>query len=371
MTPTKLPYSIKKSGHALMTAIILAAGFSMALPTEAQQSRTGNSSKSISRNDAAHILKQAKILYDNGKFADVIKELEPIAALPGNTLTPEMKIDIYHTLGYAYYAENDYEKAIAQYTSLLNAPRGKDLDKCRALGLRGSCYERNGQNDEALKDYTTLANNKKFPAEWREGGLLDRGLLYEKMGKEKEALADYNELINSKKTEPDTKGMTYRLCAEIALRNKNYREALTLCDKGLKLNDVSNLQKTILYMTRAEAYAKSGNRDKALEDYASALKPSNRWSHLRARSYLDRLALYAPGEKGEEIIRDCTAILNLNPEAYPHFQAKALLLRAKEYTRQGLHVEAIIDYTNVTKIESPGPAHLKEATDALEELTKA
>lgn len=364
MTPTIIPSFVKKSGQsAIIAAIILTAGLGTPQTSEAQQSRTNNSSKSISRQDAANILKESKILFDNEDYAEVIKKLEPIAALPGNTLAPEMKIDIYDSLGYSYYSQGMDQKAIEQYSALLNAPRTKDEDKCRALIMRASCYQRGGQKEEALKNYTTLINNKKFSADWRERGLLNRGILYERMNKEKEAFADYQELINSKRTESDTKAMTYRLCAEMSLKHKNYDEAIAHCSNGLKLNGVTDLQKTILFMTRGEAYEKSGNTKNALGDYNSALKPSNTWSHLRAKVYIDRLALNATEMNAEEIIKDCTAILNLNnPPAAPGYQEQALLRRAKEYARQGRNAEAIADYSKVTDSE--------EAKSALEELTK-
>ncbi|MDR2430152.1 MAG: hypothetical protein LBD14_04565 [Puniceicoccales bacterium] len=67
-----------------------------------------------------------------------------------------------------------------------------------ALFNRGVTHGKKGERDKALADYTVVIDMKDVPAEQRAKALRNRGVTYKEKGEREKALADYTAVIDMK-----------------------------------------------------------------------------------------------------------------------------------------------------------------------------
>jgi len=125
--------------------------------------------------------KNAIKLEDVGKFKDAVILLEE-----AQNLDPK-NIEYPYELGYNYYAQKDYQKAVKYLEGLLKHPDVYD----QVFQLLGNCYDDMGKSDKAFEVYD--AGLKKFP---NSGKLyLEKGNVYWQKKEFEKALPFYEKGI--------------------------------------------------------------------------------------------------------------------------------------------------------------------------------
>jgi len=174
----------------------------------------------MANNEASAHLKKGKRLLDDGKCDEAILELD--RALVADNRSAEgyfHRANAYvhkgdrdrvtadesaeGNAGRAYDGKDDYEKAIADYTSALAInPAAPEI-----LCARGHAYRRKGDYARAIEDYTVALGVKP---DYRDA-LNSRGIVHYRMGNHKLAIKDWEAIL---RIDPDD--ATARQSIEIA-----------------------------------------------------------------------------------------------------------------------------------------------------------
>jgi lipoprotein NlpI len=172
----------------------------------------------------------------------------------------------YYNRGYEYDEKQEYERAIADYSSAIKInPR-----YTKAFFNRGLAFDNNEDYDRAIADYNEAINlDPKDPET-----LNNRGLSFFHKGDYARATADYNQSIamNPNYAKPySNRGLIYDRTGDYARAITDYNQAIAIDPKYFR---------AVLSRGTANLYARS--LDKALNDVtqASALKPKNAYAAL-------------------------------------------------------------------------------------------
>jgi Tfp pilus assembly protein PilF len=114
------------------------------------------------------------------------------------------------------------------------------------------------------------------------------------------------------------------------------------CTESLDRKIFQGRDRFYLFVNRAEAYFAQGDRQRALEDYNSAIKlaPKN------AKLYYNRGVFYAAQTNAEAALRDLDTALSINPKF-----VVALQQRAKIYLTQDNFDGALADYSEAVRLQ--------------------
>jgi tetratricopeptide (TPR) repeat protein len=281
--------------------------------------------------------------------------------------------EVYNVRGAAYYTENDYDHAIADYSQAIkldpkDAPayrnRGlayyqkkeydhaiADYDKAIAIApkfaaaydSRGNAHRAKGELDPAIADYTQaikyVANNSGYH--------IDRGNAYYAENDYAHAAADYKEAI---KLDPkDAAG--YRNLGLAQSKENDYDDAIINYTKAIELDP----KFAVAYDNRGDAYHAKGNAGHAVADYgqAIALEPKH------ASYYVDRGIAYTDEKKYGLAIADFTKAIALNAK-----YAWAYTDRGIVYYRKQDYGNAIADYDKAIAIDPKFAAAYDNRGDA-------
>jgi tetratricopeptide (TPR) repeat protein len=96
----------------------------------------------------------------------------------------------------------------------------------------------------------------------------------------------------------------YRKLAETAIDQKDYTQAVALCDRGLALKPDDALS----YNERGAALSWLNRNDEAIADYSKAIERDS----ALYRAYRNRASAYLHQEKLDQAVADCTAAIKIN-----------------------------------------------------------
>jgi tetratricopeptide (TPR) repeat protein len=159
--------------------------------------------------------------------------------------------------GRAYRAKGDYDHAIADYTEAIRV----ESDYGLAFYSRGIAYFNKKDYDRAIADYTESL--RLSPRDII--ALQNRGHAYQAKQDYDSAIVDYSEAIG---IEPKFAYAFNDRCYVRAIAGRELQQALADCNEALRLvpNDFHTLD------SRAFAYLRLGNFEKAVTDYNAVLK---------------------------------------------------------------------------------------------------
>jgi tetratricopeptide (TPR) repeat protein len=162
----------------------------------------------------------------------------------------------YNNRGNAYYAEKDYDHAIADYTEAIR------LDPKYALAHinRGNAYKVKGDYDRAIEDYSEAIRLDPEDAL----AYFKRGNAYEAKKDYGRAIVDFTEAIQ---LNPSNANTFNSRCWNRALADRDLQGALADCNESLRLqpNDANTLNSRGLVQLKLGAY------ERAIADYSAAI----------------------------------------------------------------------------------------------------
>lgn len=148
--------------------------------------------------------------------------------------------------------------SLKDYTNALSGARMKDKTKAEVLINRGAAEGSRNNFQQAIADITEGLridpNNKN--------GYFNRSIAYYSTQQYDKALADYASYL---KLDPFNANVWYE-CGMIQRSMNRNQEAVTSLSKAIELNPRIN----VAYLERARAYAQSGNKAAAQQDYQRA-----------------------------------------------------------------------------------------------------
>ena len=227
----------------------------------------------------------------------------------------------YNNRGLAYAFAGDYERAIADFTEVV------EIDgSAAAYGNRGRTHDRAGDYEQAIADLTkAIEIGDNSP-----GDYIDRGVAYGRSGNHPQAIEDFSEAIGIDGDSADA------------------------------------------YCNRGVAYVHTGDNKKAIEDFSEAIGIDGDF----ANAYLNRGELHIDARDYEEAIEDFSEAIRIDDNS-----ANAYTDRGLAYYHSGDYEQAIADFSEAIKIdEDSALAYLGRGTArglrgdydrAIEDLTRA
>lgn len=129
-------------------------------------------------------------LCDGGMMVTADDQVKGCTALIGSWINRERKATAYYNRGNAYFAMNDFSRAIADYTEAL----GNKSDYAQALFNRAVAQRASGNAQFAVADFSSVIALTPGDADAFAG----RGQAYAKLAQHEKALADFNQAIKLK-----------------------------------------------------------------------------------------------------------------------------------------------------------------------------
>jgi tetratricopeptide (TPR) repeat protein len=263
--------------------------------------------------------------YLSDRYVEALTHLEYVVA-NAESLDPAERALAFFRRGFAYGQRGeagDVERAIEDYTTVIDMPDAPAERKARARVRRGITYRQRGETgdlEREIADYTAVIDMPDAPVEQKALARFSRGWTYGLRGEAgdvERAIADYTAVIDM----PDA-----------AARQK----AMTRVNRGFT------------YGQRHGA----GDVERAIADYTAVIDMPEAPAERKARARVNRGFTY--GQRGgagnvERAIADYTAVIDM-PEAPAEQKALARVNRGVAYDQRGEagDVErAIADYTAV------------------------
>ena len=148
--------------------------------------------------------------------------------------------------------------ALKDYTAALNGARMKDKTRAEVLINRGAAEGSRNNFQQAIADLTE--GLRIDPS--NKNGYFNRSIAYYTVQQYDKALADYEAYS---KIDPFNANVWYE-CGMIQRSMNRNKEAIESLNKAIQLNPGIN----VAYLERARAYAQSGNKSAAQQDYQRA-----------------------------------------------------------------------------------------------------
>jgi tetratricopeptide (TPR) repeat protein len=149
----------------------------------------------------------------------------------------------YYQLGYAYYKQNDFENAIAQFNKIIE---GKDFVAQNAYYHLGESYFKLNKKQEALNAFKN-ASEMDFDASIQEDASLNYAKLSYEIGNSYETVPSILIAFLTKYPNNAAKPEIEKLLIDSYISSKNYKEALVLLEKNKSPANKPAYQKVCFY----------------------------------------------------------------------------------------------------------------------------
>ena len=276
------------------------------------------------------VLRPPRYLPTLGPETRGLVRIAALADLEGFTLQTRLSAEMAYlslfVVGMARYTADDWEGAIACFSSALRQTEGRvsALDQSVVYFFRGDAYAYQGDHDHAIADFDqAVALEPDFAAAYN-----NRGCVYADKGDLDHAIADYDQAIA---LEPDY-DRAYNNRGGAYANKGDLDHAIVDFDRAIALKpDFA----AVAYYNHGLAYAKKGDLDHAIADYdqAIALKPDF------AELYYGRGNAYAGKGDLAHAIADYDQAIALEPD-----HAEAYHGRGAAYADKGDLDHAIADF---------------------------
>ena len=149
----------------------------------------------------------------------------------------------YYQLGYAYYKQNDFENAIAQFNKIIG---GKDGVAQNAYYHLGESYLKLNKKQEALNAFKN-ASEMPFEAAIQEDAYLNYAKLSYELGNSYQSVPAVLLGFINKYPNNSSRPVVEKLLIDSYISSKNYKEALVLLEKNKSPENKLAYQKVTFY----------------------------------------------------------------------------------------------------------------------------
>ena len=184
--------------------------------------------KKMLREMHSEILKEMHMGITSNDDKAVIKSCSETLNAP--LVCGEFKIEKIIALfnrGNAYVRQGEAEKAIQDFSTLINLEGAPIEQKALALLMRGLTYGLQGEAEKAIQDFSTLIDLEGAPIEQKAKALLYRGLTYGWQGAAEKTIQDCNTLLNLENIPLDIKNKVQFTIPEIYFTSLDREKAHT------------------------------------------------------------------------------------------------------------------------------------------------
>ena len=220
-------------------------------------------------------------------------------------------------------AEKDYKIVIQSCNEILNAPLASGefkKDRMNALLNRGAAYSLQGETEKAIQDYSALIDLEDTPTEKRAKALLNRGITYSQQGEIGKEIRDYGALINSEDVPSEqrakallNRGGTYSQQGKFEKGIQDYSALIDLKDAPIEYRAKALLN-------RGLTYSQQDGTEKAIQDYSALIDLKNAPSDIQNMGRFAIPELYftlLDREKAHNALKEAFILGDKNVGSYP------------------------------------------------------
>ncbi len=245
--------------------------------------------KKILRDMHSEIKKEMQVGMAENNHKSVIQFCNEMLNTP--LVSGEFKKDRMDALWYrgiAYSLQGDIEKAIQDYSVLIDLEDISTEQRVKALLNRGVAFSQQGNTEKGIQDYSALINLEGAPTEARAMALLNRGITYSQQGKTEKAVQDYSALIDLEDApiEQRAKALLYR-GVDFSQQGKT-EKGIQDCSVLIDLEDISTEQRVKALLNRGVAFSQQGETEKGIQDYSALIDLEDAPIEQRAKALLYR-----------------------------------------------------------------------------------
>ena len=263
--------------------------------------------------------------------------------------------------GFSYEEKGELDKAITDYTTVINL-EGVSVSKVvSALIIRGYLYEEKGEVDNAVADYTTVINLEGVSVEKVASTLIGRGITYGQNGEIEKEIADYTTVINLEGAPLEEVASALVFRSYIYDQNGDLDEAIAGYTAVINLEGAPVKEVALAFVNRGHIYIQNNEFDKAIADFTAAINLEDVPVGRIASALISRGYIYGQKDELDKAIADFTAAVDLEGISVEKI-ASALVNRGYLYDLKDESNKAVADYTAVINLES---ALVEEVTLAL------
>jgi tetratricopeptide (TPR) repeat protein len=274
---------------------------------------------------------RARCLDPRNSPAQTVPSCTPVIDDAGEAETS--RFAAYLMRGRAFFAEHDWERAIADYDSAIQLRP----DAAEPYNGRGAAYDRKGDHTRAVLDYSEAI--RRDPGFWL--AYNNRALAYNKGGAHDLAIADFDKAIHLNpqySTAYNGRGIAHS-------KKGDDRKAIADFAEAIRLNG----SYAIAYNNRGIAYANIGAFDQAIADVQTALRLDERNPYF----YNELAWTYFRAGRAPEGLPYAEQALRLNPDYANGYDTRAAIHEA-----MGENAKAIADLEKALALD---PSRLRSA----------
>jgi tetratricopeptide (TPR) repeat protein len=218
--------------------------------------------------------------------------------------------------GFIFGQQGKSERAIEDYTAVIEMPEAPREQKATALRARGIEFGQQGKSERAIEDYTAVIEMPEAPPEQKATALRARGIEFGRQGEPEPEVADYTAVIEMPEARPEDK-------------------AAALINRGVRFDQ-------------------QGKPESAIEDYTAVIEMPEARPEDKAIALINRGVAFDQQGKRESEIADCTAVIEM-PEAPVEMKCNAFTNRGWSRFLAGRIEEAIADSRQAVSLNPMSP----------------
>jgi tetratricopeptide (TPR) repeat protein len=248
--------------------------------------------------------------------------------------------------GVKYHQQGDFERALSDFSAVVEMRDAPMELRAWALVLRGVTYGKQGEFELAISDSSVVIAMTDAPVELRARALFNRGVTYSKQGDFERALSDISAVVEMRDAPVDqraraliNRGFTYGQQGDIERNLSDYSAVVEMPDAPVD-------QRAIALFNRGVTYHQRGDFERALSDFSAVVEMPDAPVDQRAIALFNRGVTYHQRGDFERALSDYSAVVEM-PDAPVEPRARALVNRGVMYGQQGDIELAISDYSAV------------------------
>ena len=230
-------------------------------------------------------------LFNLKRYDEAIPHLEQYKGKQGKWNNTD-----YYQLGYAYYQQKDYEKAIGQFNKIIDAD---NIVAQNAYYHLAECYLETDKKQQALNAFRN-AYQMNYNEQIQQDAMLNYARLSYEIGNPYESVPAL--LTSYLKTYPDApqKQEIEELLVDSYITSKNYEAALDLLEKNRSYSSKETYQKVAFY--RGVELFNEGSIEQAKEYFTKSLKEQHAAKYTAKATFWKAETNYRLGNYNEALI---------------------------------------------------------------------
>ena len=146
--------------------------------------------------------------------------------------------------GVKYYQQGDFERALTDFSAVVEMPDAPVEMRAKALVLRGVTYGQQGEFELAISDYSAVIAMTDAPVELRAGAFGSRGVTYGQQGDIERELLDYSAVIGMTDAAVELRAGALFARAVANRRTKRFKDSIADFEAVVAIPSISLSQRT-------------------------------------------------------------------------------------------------------------------------------